>query len=133
MSLLPIEIVNMICRYNSHPVADEIRLIKQNFTGIYFPNEVLFYNRMLAENKLLDKKNIVKRQEKLFNEKINKIYIFVSFCINLYIMVGSTACLLHLFGRKDYLILAFIHNGYFCFYFSFLMFLIYFSLNISFQ
>lgn len=133
MSMLPIDIVNMICRYNSHPIADEIRLIKQNFPGIYFPNEVLFRNRMFANNKLLDKKIKVKTEERHFNEKINKIYLFVDFCINSYIVLGVIACLLHVFGIEDYYVLFFICTGYFYFYFLFLMFLIFFSFNISFQ
>ena len=129
--MLTIDIVNMICRYNSHPIADEIRIIKQNFNGIYFPNEVLFRNRMLVENKLLDKKTIVKKDEKQFNEKINKIYLFLDFCINSYMVLGTIACLLYVFGiEQHYYVLFFI---YFYFYFLFLIFLIFFSLNISFQ
>ena len=133
MSMLPIDIVNMICRYNSHPVADEIRLIKQNFTGIYFPNEVLFRNRMFVNNKLLDKKIKVKTEERLFNEKINKIYLFVDFCINSYIVFGTIVCLLLFFGIEEYYAIIFVYAGYFYFYFLFLMFLVFFSLNISFQ
>jgi hypothetical protein len=129
MSLLPIEIVNMICRYNSHPIADEIRSLKQKFKGVNFHDNFFFYNL----NKKLDKKIIVKREERLFNEKINKIYMFVNFCINSYIVLGVIACLLHLFGLEDYYVLFFVCAGYFYFYFLFLMFLIFFSLNISFQ
>ena len=129
MSLLPIEIVNMICRYNSHPIAYEIRSLKQKFKGVNFHDNFFFYNL----NKKLDKKIIVKREERLFNEKINKIYMFVNFCINSYIVLGVIACLLHLFGLEDYYVLFFVCAGYFYFYFLFLMFLIFFSLNISFQ
>jgi hypothetical protein len=130
MSLLPIEIVNMICRYNSHPIADEIRSLKQQFKGINNFHDEFFFYRL---NKKLDKKIIVKREERLFNEKINKIYLFVDFCMNLYIILGTIACFLHLFGKEDYYIISYLHAGYLCFYFSFLMFLIFFSLNISFQ
>jgi hypothetical protein len=133
MSLLPIEIVNIICRYNSHPIADEIRILKEKFKSINFHNKVLLHNRMLVKNKLLDKKIKIKTEERQFNEKINKIYLFVNFCINSYIVLGVIACLLHLFGLEDYYVLFFVCAGYFYFYFLFLMFLIFFSLNISFQ
>jgi hypothetical protein len=59
---LPDEIVNMICRYNSHPVADIIRTSKQNLGVISFPREILFCNRVLIRNKLNNrKKDLMKK------------------------------------------------------------------------
>lgn len=121
---LPDEIVNMICRYNSHPVADIIRTSKQNLGGISFPREILFCNRVLFRNK----RNNRKKQDKQFNEKINKIYLFLDFCKDSFIFLGIYLFLLYYVFEAKYrfLVLPICY-----FYFISLIFLIYFSLNIS--
>lgn len=123
---LPDEIVNMICRYNSHPVADIIRTSKQNLGGISFPREILFCNRVLIRNKI----NNRKKQDKQFNEKINKIYLFLDFCKDSFIFLGIYLFLLYYVFEAKYTFLV-LPICYFYFYFISLIFLIYFSLNIS--
>jgi hypothetical protein len=124
---LPDELVNMICRYNSHPVSDIIREVKQKF-----PDEILFYNKLTFMNK---KNNIINKkikQNKQFNEKINKIYLFGEFCSNSYIILATILFILYyIFEIENHKILFLICFGYFYFYFVSLIFLIYFSLNIS--
>ena len=127
---LPDEIVNMICRYNSHPVADIIRTSKQNLGGISFPREILFCNRVLFKNKVNDRKNFKKKQDKQFNEKINKIYLFLDFCKDSFIFLGIYLFLLYYVFEAKYILLV-LPISYFYFYFISLIFLIYFSLNIS--
>lgn len=129
---LPNEIVDVICRYNSHPVADIIRTVKQNFIGVCFPYEILFYNKLSFRIKINNIKNNKRKQDKQFDEKINQIYSFVDFCVNSYLILGIFACLLYyVFHVEDYYVLFFICSGYFYFYFISLLFLIYFSMNIS--
>lgn len=124
---LPDEIVNMICRYNSHPVADIIRISKQN---LGFPKEILFYNRVLFRYKVNNKKKLKKKQDEQFNEKIDKIYMFLDFCKDSFIFLGIYLFLLYYVFEAKYTFLV-LPICYFYFYFISLMFLIYFSLNIS--
>jgi len=55
----------------------------------------------------------------------------MNFCINSYIFLGIILCFLCVFEVNENILLLYIYSGYFYFYFNSLIFLIYFSMNIS--